>query len=249
MSLNYSNYNGTHVGFNRDPYLNSSRKLSFSNQDPTLQNKIFGNIIKQAFLAAYNKSFNKKKIIVLTSILSVLSVIGSASNLLVLIVLALRDDCMNLDNKHIPAKSSHAEFKQGHVKFKMIKNLNKSTKPIYLLIQYLALVDFLTCSLAMPGTIVEIWNLEKWNETLCKLFEQLRATGFVLSNFIVVIISFERYMLLCKPFSFSKFKNVLFKKLLIIITIFSVIIGILSMLQVSVYQKIDNQIIFIGKFD
>jgi hypothetical protein len=106
----------------------------------------------------------------------------------------------------------------------------------------------LTCSLAMPGTIVEIWNLEKWNEPLCKLLEQLRATGFVLSNFIVVIISFERYMLLCKPFSFSKFKNVLFKKLLIIITIFSVIIGILSMLQVSVYQKIDNQIIFIGIF-
>jgi cholecystokinin A receptor/hypocretin (orexin) receptor 2 len=98
----------------------------------------------------------------------------------------------------------------------------------------------------MPGTIVEIWNLTKWNEALCKLFEQLRATGFVLSNFIVIIISFERYFLMCKPFVFTKFKNTYLKKTLFIITLLSFFIGILSMLQLSVYQKVDDKIVFIG---
>ena len=88
--------------------------------------------------------------------------------------------------------------------------------------------------------------MTKWNEALCKLFEQLRATGFVLSNFIVIIISFERYFLMCKPFVFTTFKEVYLKKLLLFITLFSIIIGILSMLQLSVYQKVEHKIIFIG---
>ena len=204
------------------------------------QEKVFEHFIKKAFIMAYNRSFDKDKMYKLTIVLTFLSILGSASNFLVLIVMACRDDCMELDN--FKTKVNVNERRKSI----FVANNTKKSKPIYLLIQYLALVDFLTCSLAMPATIVEIWNLTESNEALCKLFEQLRATGFVLSNFIVIIISFERYFLMCKPFVFTKFKKTYLKKALFVITLLSFFIGILSMLQLSVYQKIEGTIVFIG---
>ncbi len=227
-------------------YLNQSYSLG-SNDTYSLINtlydddKLFEKLIQDAFLSAYNKSFDKNKMYKLTVILSLLSIMGSASNFLVLIVMACREDCMDLEtykqNEYMMGERRKSIF---------VVNTPRRPKPIYLLIQYLSLVDFLTCSLAMTGTIIEIWYLTKWNEALCKLFEQLRATGFVLSNFIVIIISFERYFLMCKPFVFTKFKKVYLKKLLLFITLFSFLIGILSMLQLSVYQKVGERIVFIG---
>ena len=205
--------------------------------------------IRDFFQYAYRMSFNKKNTIIITIILSIISIIGSVSNLLVLIVFTLRDDCMEFDaikkNRSVinkPNSKLHivSYFKNSKSFTAKPNNSTKSTKPIYLLIKYLAFVDFLTCFLVIPGIIYELWFLSSSNEILCKSFEFIRGTGVVLSNFLVILISFERYMLLCKPLIFIKFRNFLFKRLLIIITLLSLFIGGVAMLQMSVYQLDEN---------
>ena len=112
------------------------------------QEKMFDEFIKKAFITAYNRSFDTNKMHKLTIILSVLSIIGSASNFLVLIVMACRDDCMDLETYNIKRENKRRDRRKStFVVYSM-----RRPKPIYLLIQYLSLVDFLTCSLAMPGT-------------------------------------------------------------------------------------------------
>jgi hypothetical protein len=99
------------------------------------------------------------------------------------------------------------------------KNNQKAKKPIHILIQDLALIDFLTCSIALPGTIIEILKFgDPMPELFCKGFELLRASGILLSNFLVVFITFERYLLICKPFCFANLKNIIFKKILALVT-------------------------------
>lgn len=244
-----------------DSFNNNSRSTSD-------MEALWMNFFKQALIESFNKSINKNKFVILISTLFVLAIIGSFSNLMVLIVLALRDDCMELDIKNNVGRSKNVEetiteetkfmcknkndknglvkYKKSAVKLKINKKSNSiiSPKPIYLLIQYLAVVDFITCSVAMPGTIIEMLNINKSNEVFCKIFEQIRATGVLLSNFLVLIISFERFMLLCKPF--NNLKIIHFKILLIIITIFSLLMGGLSAYQVSVYQKFEGKVVFIG---
>ena len=231
--------------------------VSKSNILYNITENMFKNVSSKSFRDyfqyAFKMSFKKDITITITILLSIISIIGSILNLLVLIVFTLRDDCMEVDGNTTYQLSSEFQNKRRQSNLAIAettitinkvssksKNKRNSTNPIYLLIKYLAFVDFLTCFLVIPVIIYEMWFLSSSNEILCKSFELLRGTGVNLSNFLVILISFERFMLLCKPFSFYRFKNVLFKRLLIIITLLSFLIGSIAMLQTSVYQLDEN---------
>jgi hypothetical protein len=120
---------------------------------------------------------------------------------------------------------------------------NSNLKLFYTLIRYLAIVDFLTCSIAIPITAYEIWYNMKMNEIFCKLFEFIRAVGVIASNFIIILIAIERYIALCK---LRNFKVKLFKLRIFLVIFLTIFIGIICMLQVSSYQRVDNYVIYIG---
>ena len=207
-------------------------------------------IFRKVIVKAYERSFDTRKYIFFTVYLSILSVTGTLSNLLVILVLHYREDCMELETlSTASARANKAKNPSRFVLNIKKKKANKPhlpTKPIYLLIQYLAIVDFLTCAIALPATIVEIWLFTNSNEVFCKLFEQTRASGVLLSNFLVILISLERFMLLCRPFFFKNFKNNYFIRILIVITVFSFGLATLSMFTLSVYQRMDDELIFVG---
>jgi hypothetical protein len=252
-------------------YLMSNDSVDIDMHEDDFEHKRFLIMtFRKAIIEAYEKGFDTTKYILFTVYLCFLSLVGSLSNLLVIVVLHYRDDCMELESappkeKKLANVSAHSKRSQAFASNPTKKNakaaktnpnklvLNKkknashnSTKPIYLLIQYLAIVDFFTCFVAIPATSVEIWLFTKNNEVFCKLFEQLRASGVLLSNFLVILISLERFLLLCKPFYLKKLKSNYFVWLLAAITIVSVLLGTLSMFTLSVYQSTGDEDVFVG---
>lgn len=216
----------------------SSSSEIASLHDETLAKEIMIHIFRQTILRAQSKVLGDPVNAILFKVYMILlSVVGSLSNLLVIIVIHFRDDCMELE--HTP--SSRAQ--SGNLKLTVRKvntKKNSSTKPIYTLILYLAIIDFLTCSLAIPATLVEISLFTKSNEFICKSFEFMRAFGVSLSNFLVILISLERFLLLCKPYYLRKFKEAnIFHIVLVVVTVVSLLLGMLSMFTLSVYQKVD----------
>jgi hypothetical protein len=258
-------------------YLHSNMSESDMNENDFETKRILVMAFRTALVETYQKGFDMKKYVLFTVYLCFLSLIGSLSNMLVIVVLHFRDDCMELESVPKDRKSSetvkqqkppplistsisgsnstvvakvNANNKPKNNPNKLVLNKKKknasNTKPIYLLIHYLAIVDFLTCFLAIPATTVEIWLFTKNNEIFCKLFEQLRASGVLLSNFLVILISLERFLLLCKPFYLKKLKSNYFARLLAAITIVSFLLGTASMFTLSVYQSTGYGDIFVG---
>jgi hypothetical protein len=205
-------------------------------------------VFKKAILATYAHGFNKLEYILFTIYLCFLSLIGSLSNLLVITVLHFRDDCMELDGKQHPQQPKKTSSAAPPPPKLMLakKHNTSSSKPIYLLIHYLAIVDFLTCFIAIPATTVEIWLFTESNEVFCKSFEWLRASGVLLSNFLVILISLERFLLLCQPVFYKKLKRAHFVWLLVAATVLSFSLGTLSMFTLSVYQTTEIGEVFVG---
>ena len=130
-----------------------------------------------------------------------------------------------------------------YAKLKNKLALNSNLKVFYNLIYYLAFVDAFTCLFAVPVTVYEIKNNLKLNEFCCKLFELMRSTGVIFSNFIIILIAIEQY----KSISAVGMASKRFFYIRLFVALFcSILIGTLSTLQVSVYQRAENLVIFTG---
>ena len=121
---------------------------------------------------------------------------------------------------------------------------NSNFNLLYTLISYLSFIDFFSCAIAIPVTAYEILNNQKINEVCCKLFEFIRAFGVIASNFVIVMISIERYIALYKLENSSR-KN-FFKFRISFVVFLSGFLSILILPLVSVYQKVENRIYYIG---
>ncbi|XP_013397145.1 muscarinic acetylcholine receptor M2 [Lingula anatina] len=101
----------------------------------------------------------------------------------------------------------------------------------------LAIIDFIVCLLGIPGVLMnEIWYYGLKQDFLCKLWELLKSSVIVTSTFILVAIAFDRFFLIClAP------KNILSKRLAVIIIVASVIAGLgtatVPMLSTTVYTE------------
>jgi hypothetical protein len=133
---------------------------------------------------------------------------------------------------------------EDYAKLKNKLALNSNLKVFYSLIYYLAFVDSFTCLLAVPVTVYEIKNNLILNEFCCKLFEFMRSTGVIFSNFIIILIVIEQYKSLSAVGMVSK---KFFYIRLFLVLFFSILIGTLSTLQVSVYQRAGDLLLFTGR--
>ena len=154
----------------------------------------------------------------------------------------------NIDNEEIihqepPRRDRKIEIYENYnyLKKKLIFNSNMII--LYQLLTSLAVVDLFTCSIAIPVTVYEILNDMNINDYSCKIFEYFRSFGVISSNFIIILIAMERYILVYmgKDLNKKKFKYLFLFALFI--TLFS---SFLLMLQVGIYQNIHGSIYYVG---
>ena len=226
---------------------------------------MYGNILNNIYESIYMESQHYLLILIIFLLTS--SIISSIANLFVICIFTilfnknlsrrfhtLLDVNKNEKNlttiviKPVSNLNLDDQEKRANIieKFNKTKHsfiLNQDLRLFYSLIRCLAVVDLFTCSVVVPVTVYEIWNNMKINEIFCRFFEFIRALGVISSNFIIILIAVERYLAVYAP---KKFSKSVFNIRFIIGAIISVMIAIVCMLQVSVYQRTENSIIFIG---
>ena len=244
----------------KSDFYNIFNKTNFN--DSGMINLMFKNIFENIYGRSYVDS--KNYLFILMTVLIACSIIGTIANSFVIFVFCFifnKEFYRKIQSKLVVSTilnnnaSNRRKSKDDEERKKMIdvyENLsdlrNKlilkpDLKLFYSLIRYLAVIDILTCSLAIPTTIYEIWNNMKINNFYCKLFEFMRSFGVVASNFVIILIATERLIVLYKPKNFQKYYSNI---RIVIATLISIGISILCMLQVSVYQRANHAIIYIG---
>ena len=234
-------------------------KTNFSNSENI--ESMYRNILTDIYESSYEES--KVYLIILITILLICAFIGSIANLLVICIfncIFSKNSSFAFESKFQEASIESANLKKHsedekqrteetiklEENFLNMKNqliFNSSSKLFYKIIRYLAIVDLFTCSFAIPVTTFEIWNNMRINEFYCKLFEFIRAIGVIASNFIIVLIAVERYMALYNLRNLKSTYLYLRTGSLLLVT---ALIGIVCMLQVSVYQRVNSSSIYVG---
>ena len=210
---------------------------------------MYKNVIQSIYKSSFEESKFHSTAILITLILC--SLIGSITNMFVIFIFILIFN--KRFNRNIQSKLASSEKTETTNKnVELYQNFNKQKnqlifnadlKLFYSLIKYLAVVDFFTCSVGIPVTVYELWNNITLNEFCCKTFEFIRAIGVVASNFIIILVAIERFLALYKP---GKLNTLFFEIRIIFAIVISITVAVLLMLQVSVYQRVDDTIIYIG---
>ena len=237
---------------------NEINHTNFSNDGDTLIRSVLANLYSNF----YKES--KEFIYIIIALLVMFSAIGSITNSYVIFVFKfIFDKKFNRDIESKLAATSNCHLKKRRSKnfeefeiilnkevgWEIIESYNNAKKKLlynsnfnllYTLISYLSFIDFFSCAIAIPVTAYEILNNQKINELCCKLFEFIRAFGVIASNFVIVMISIERYIALYKLENSSR-KN-FFKFRISFVVFLSGFLSILILPLVSVYQKVENRI-------
>ena len=176
---------------------------------------------RSVFTNIYASSYKESRVsfYILMAILLACSIIGTLANLLVLIIFkfifntqfnrkiesklvssvnSATDTKVNLNGAiKITEESSMNNAYKGFINNKNQLIYNPNLRNFFTITQYLAIIDLLTSSFAIPTTTFEIWNNMNIGEFSCKLFEFMRATGVIASDFLIILIAIERYMASC----------------------------------------------------
>ena len=246
--------------------MTSNSQNSYKDLGKLLNNTNFTNhdhiklFYKLIILNVYDQAYeeNKRHLTILITILLVFSIIGTITNLTAILIFKLifnKSLNRNIRSKLSVSTISSVDIKDDELKFdynsqyrtkvlykKYIetkKNLvfNSNLRLFYTLICYLAMIDLFTCLFSIPVTAFEIKANMKIAEFYCKLFEFMRSSGVIASNFLIILISIERYKSLN---AIGMLKMKFYNIRLVLIFFITFLIGIICMLQVSIYQKIDG---------
>ena len=111
----------------------------------------------------------------------------------------------------------------GNVLVLLVYSLKRQKSTATIFIMYLASIDLAMCIVLHPYIIYKLFN--NYNQTwswLCKLFEYVNHCSLSVSGFMLLLISIDRYLAICRPVKFLLFgKHV--AKLIAVITVGSVI--------------------------
>jgi len=109
-----------------------------------------------------------------------------------------------------------------------------------LFIIVLAVVDFITCLVIIPYTIVvELISYEVRFDLLCKLYQFLITSNIPFSALIMTAIAVDRYFCICHPFS----RLLTLRRARVVVSIlaaFASLLGIVGSLTHSVYQRVSD---------
>ena len=108
------------------------------------------------------------------------------------------------------------------------KKRDKSTTTLFILV--LAGTDLFTCMVIVPYTIYyEIVSKRVDNDTVCKIYQFLITSNVPFSAFIMVVIAFDRYFKICRPWNHVLDVH-LAKKIVIGLLLFAGSLGIVTAL-------------------
>lgn len=114
----------------------------------------------------------------------------------------------------------------------------KSTTTLFILV--LAMTDFFTCLVIIPFTIYyEVMEKRVNSNVQCKVYQFLITTNIPFSAFIMVLIAFDRYFKICRPW--NQCLNIrMSKKIVIAVLLFALSLGIIPSLTHRVYPISDE---------
>lgn len=114
----------------------------------------------------------------------------------------------------------------------------KSTTTVFILV--LAMTDFFTCLVIIPFTIYYEVMAKKINSNVqCKVYMFLITSNIPFSAFIMVLIAFDRYFKICRPWN-QCLDIRMSKKIVIEVLIFALSLGIIPSLTHGVYPISDE---------
>lgn len=109
----------------------------------------------------------------------------------------------------------------------------KSTTTIFILV--LAMTDFFTCLVIIPFTIYyEVMAKRINNDVQCKVYTFLITSNIPFSAFIMVLIAFDRYFKICRPWN-QCLDIRMSKKIIVAVLVFALSLGIIPSLTHGVY--------------
>lgn len=113
----------------------------------------------------------------------------------------------------------------------------KLTSTVFILA--LASMDFVTCFVIIPYTIVmEYFIFEIGNDVMCKLYHGLIATSVPFSTFIMVAIAVDRYLCICHPFMHAM--TITRARIIVAVLALSALaMGFMASLYYGVYVKVN----------
>lgn len=104
----------------------------------------------------------------------------------------------------------------------------KTTTTIFILT--LAGTDFFTCLIIIPYTIAVEYVAKKIKyDSACKIYQFLITSNVPFSAFIMVVIAFDRYLKICRPWNHI-LNAVMAKRTIICLLIFAAVLGIITAL-------------------
>lgn len=114
----------------------------------------------------------------------------------------------------------------------------KSTTTVFILV--LAMTDFFTCLVIIPFTIYYEVMAKKINSNVqCKVYMFFITSNIPFSAFIMVLIAFDRYFKICRPWN-QCLDIRMSKKIVIAVLIFALSLGIIPSLTHGVYPISDE---------
>lgn len=114
----------------------------------------------------------------------------------------------------------------------------KSTTTVFILV--LAMTDFFTCLVIIPFTIYYEVMAKRINSNVqCKVYMFLITSNIPFSAFIMVLIAFDRYFKICRPWN-QCLDIRMSKKIVIAVLIFALSLGIIPSLTHGVYPISDE---------
>ncbi|XP_062597357.1 neuropeptide Y receptor type 4-like [Saccostrea cucullata] len=121
----------------------------------------------------------------------------------------------------------------GFVFYIFSRKREKSTTTIFILA--LALTDFFTCLIIIPFTIYyEVMAKRINNDLQCKIYTFLITSNIPFSAFIMVLIAFDRYFKICRPWN-QCLDIRMAKKIILAVLIFALSLGVIPSLTHGVY--------------
>lgn len=114
----------------------------------------------------------------------------------------------------------------------------KSTTTVFILV--MAMADFFTCLVIIPFTIYYEIMAKRINSNVqCKIYTFLITSNIPFSAFIMVLIAFDRYFKICRPW-YQCLDIRMSKRIVIAVLLFALSLGIIPSLTHGVYPISDE---------
>lgn len=118
-----------------------------------------------------------------------------------------------------------------------IRNRIKKSSTYFMLT--LAIIDFMVCTIVIPGIVAREWMMKYYYDVLCKVIEFMRSLMIPVSALILIAIAFDRFFLICMSTK-EIMTPFVTKMVILVIMLLGMGLGVPPLLFISVYVPEDD---------